>query len=178
MKITNEIVLRPRFNLEVEQSKEQVLKSFIQTKKEQKKFGVSVVDDHIFLKLQNGEQHFWSPQLHLEITESTESTTTVHGFFGPNPTVWTMFIFFHVVVGTIFLADAIWIYSNYSLDKPYSVQLMLLFSLVIIWVLLYIAGSVGKTKGKPGMQELYNFMNETLKKSSMQKEDFQVSKIS
>lgn len=162
MNITNEIVLRPRFDLEVEQSREQILENFTQSKKEQKKFGVSVVDDHIFMKLQNGEQHFWSPQLHLEIIDSTESTTTIHGFFGPNPTVWTMFIFFHVVVGTIFIADAIWIYSNFSLNKPYSTQLLLLFALVIIWILLYIAGSVGKTKGKPGMKELYDFMNKTM----------------
>ena len=114
------------------------------------------------MKLQNGEQHFWAPQLHLEIIDSTEATTTIHGFFGPNPTVWTMFIFFHVVVGTIFIADAIWIYSNFSLNKPYSTQLLLLFALVIIWILLYIAGSVGKTKGKPGMKELYDFMNKTM----------------
>lgn len=162
MKITNEIVLRPRFDMEVELPSQQVLENFTQVKKEQKKFSVSVVDDHIFLKLQNGEQHFWSPQLHLEIKESTESRCLLHGFFGPNPTVWTMFIFFHVVVGTIFLADSIWIYSNYSLGESYSTQLLALVFLVMIWILLYIAGSIGKAKGKPGMQELYDFMKETL----------------
>ncbi len=164
MNITNEIVLRPRFDLSVEKSGPQVLENFKQTKKEQKKFGVSVVDDHIFIKLQNGEQHFWSPQLHLEIKESTEKSSSLHGFFGPNPTVWTMFIFFHVVIGTIFIADSIWIYSNYSLGKPFSIQLMVLFALVLIWIFLYIAGSLGKAKGKPGMKEIHDFMQETLKK--------------
>jgi hypothetical protein len=34
--------------------------------------------------------------------------------------------------------------------------------LVIIWILLYFAGALGKKKGKPGMRELYDFMMETL----------------
>ena len=83
-------------------------------KKSQNRFVISCVDDHIFIKLPKREQHFWSPQLHLEITEKDENTCSLHGFFGPNPTVWTMFMFLHVAVGILFMVDLTWLYSNYN----------------------------------------------------------------
>ena len=35
--------------------------------------------------------------------------------------------------------------------------------MVIIWALLYVAGRLGKAKGKPEMYTLHNFMKETLR---------------
>lgn len=159
--LPNEIVLRPRFKIELEQPHSQILGKFSEAKKAQEKFHISCIDDHIFIKLPKKEQHFWSPHLHLEISEF-ENTSTLHGFFGPNPTVWTMFMFFHVVVGILFMVDLIWLYSNHNLGNPIALQFGIAVALVIIWFLLYLAGSIGKKKGKPGMRELYDFMNEVL----------------
>lgn len=162
MQLSNEVILRPRFQMELELSRLQVIAQFADAKKKQKAFGISQLDDHIFLRLPAEQRLFWAPQLHLEIYDLTENTCRVHGFFGPNPTVWTMFIFFHVVVGTLFLGDMIWLYSNYNLGNEITVQLFISFALILTWILLYIAGSLGKKKGKPGMRELYRFMLETI----------------
>lgn len=162
MKLSNEIVLRPRFRLEVEKSREEVLQSFLDAKQNQRRFGITCIDSHIFIRLPKKEQMFWSPQLHLEIMDAIETKSTIHGFFGPNPTVWTMFIFFHVVIAMLFIADIVWLYSNHSLGTSYDLQIGIGIAMVIIWILLYIGGSIGKRKGKPGMRVLYDFMSDTL----------------
>ena len=162
MQLSNEIVLRPRFQMELDIPCLQLLARFSDVKKNQSKYGISCVDHHVFIRLPQEEQLFWSPQLHLEVSEISENKCVLHGFFGPNPTVWTMFIFFHVVVGTLFLADLVWLYSNWSLGYPMGVQIGMGIGLVLVWGLLYMAGRIGKTKGKLGMRELYGFMLETI----------------
>src|SRR5690554_1371706 len=162
MEISNQVVLRPRFQMELDNRCTNVLERFASAKTQQSRFKISCVDHHVFIRLPREEQLFWSSQLHLEISESPENTCTLHGFFGPNPTVWTMFIFFHVVVGTLFLANLVWLYSDASLGVSIGIQLSIAIGLVVVWGLLYIAGSIGKKKGKPGMHALYKFMLETL----------------
>lgn len=160
--LPNEIVLRPRFQMELEQPCSQIIANFSEAKKAENKFHVSCVDDHIFIKLPKNEQLFWSPQLHLEMMEKSETSCSIHGFFGPNPTVWTMFIFLHVAVGIFFMVDLTWLYSNYNLENSISLQIVIAIALVFFWILLYIAGRVGKQKGKLGMRELHEFMIKTI----------------
>src|SRR5690554_1950578 len=143
MQLSNEIVLRPRFKMELDMSCQQLIERFKEEKKKEQKFHISCLEGHIFVRLPKEEQLFWSPQLHLEISEISENKSTLHGFFGPNPTVWTMFIFFHVVVGTLFLANTIWLYSNSSLENPIALQVGIALGLVGVWAMLYIAGSIG-----------------------------------
>ena len=158
MKLSNDVVLRPRFQIEMEVPASEVIRLFNDVKKNQKKFGIVQIEDHIFIRLPKEEQFFWSPQLHLEIEEKPEGTSLIKGFYGPNPQVWTFFIFLHVVVGTLFLINLIWIYSNLNLNKFYGLQIGMAIGLVIAWALLYLAGSVGKQKGKPGMLDLHRFI--------------------
>lgn len=162
MPVSNQIVLRPRFNMELEQDCSQVLERFAIAKSEQSRFTVSCIDDHIFIKLPRNEQHFWSPQLHLEITEKSENQCSLHGFFGPNPTVWTMFMFLHVAVGILFMVNATWMYTKHSLKNSIGIQIGIAIALILLWILLYFAGAAGKKKGKPDMKALYDFMLETI----------------
>lgn len=166
--LSNDIVLRPRFKLALNKNGNQVITLFFNAKQTQERFVISCVDDHIFIKLPKQEQHFWSPQLHLEISESTEDSCQISGFFGPNPTVWTMFMFLHVVVGILFMVDLTWLYSNYNLGNPITIQIIIAVVLVLAWILLYFAGAMGKKKGKPGMRALYDFMDGIIENSEAQ----------
>lgn len=159
----NEIVLRPRFKLEIDQNKETVLNDFESSKKTSQKFIITRVDNHVFIKLPKNQQHFWSPQLHLEINELEEKKCILRGLFGPKPSVWTMFMFAHLIVICLFTAFGIWAYANFSLHRPYTIQVLIMVLLVLIWGVLYFLGREGKTKGKDEMIALHNFMNTIIK---------------
>ena len=93
MSLTNEIVLRPRFKFDVTHDNESILELFEDTTKKQSDFIVSRVDDHIFIKIPKVKQHFWSPQLHLEINKKEDDSKI--DFVGEYPadvtgyTIWS-----------------------------------------------------------------------------------------
>jgi len=160
--LNNEIVLRPRFKFDVEINNEDLLSRFESKKNNQNNFIVTRIDDHVFIRFPKDQQHYWSPQLHLEINEKENCSSTVHGLFGPNPTIWTMFMFFHFIVAGLFIAFAIWAYTNFTLDNPYAMQLFLTLFMVVIWFALYLIGRMGKSKGENEMSALNNFMKKTI----------------
>ncbi|OZV69096.1 GTP-binding protein [Winogradskyella aurantia] len=162
MALPNEIVLRPRFKFDMDISHENLLDLFESKKKSQSEFIISRVDDHVFIKFPKHSQHFWSPQLHLEINESDKNKSIVYGLFGPNPTVWTMFMFLHFVVAGLFIAFGIWAYTNATLGNSYALQLGMTLMMVAFWFVLYFAGRLGRAKGKPEMEALFKFMRKTI----------------
>ncbi|WP_299323509.1 GTP-binding protein [uncultured Maribacter sp.] len=158
--LPNEIVLRPRFQMNVEQSKKTVLSNFEVAA--QTPFLVNRLDEHVFIKFNQKEHHFWSPQLHLEIDEVDAFNCRLHGVFGPNPTLWTFFMFIHFVIATLFIIIGIWAYSSASLGKDYHIQVGVMIMLIALWFVLYFAGRSGKKKGKPQMHQLHDFMTNVL----------------
>lgn len=162
MVIPNDIVLRPRFKIELDQNNQSVLQNFEAYKTSRKEFVVSRVNDHVFIRLPKDKQHFWSPELHLEINEIDETQSMLHGLFGPKPSVWTMFMFFHFVVAGLFIAFGIWAYTNWSLKTDYFMQLFVVIMMIFIWFVLYFAGRLGRASGKNEMHLLYNFMTKVL----------------
>lgn len=162
MRLSNEVVLRPRFKRILKNSHENVLKAFKDAKNDTSKFVITLVDDHVFIRYPKDKSDYWTPQLHLEITEKDEMECELSGLFGPSPAVWTMFMFIHFIVATLFVGTGIWAYSNYSLDNSSSLQILLMCLLVITWFVLYFIGKMGKASGKKEMQELYDFMSKTL----------------
>lgn len=165
MELSNEVVLRPRFKFNVNYDNRSLLSLFEVEGKKQSNFIVTRVDDHVFIKIPKAKQHFWSPQLHLEINKDYGDTekSTIYGLFGPNPTVWTMFMFFHFVVASLFLGFAIWAYVNWSLKESFVIQLFITFLMVIIWFVLYFSGRLGKKAGMEQMHDLHHFMRDTLR---------------
>ena len=162
MSLSNEIVLRPRFFEDLTISSEEALIAFEQKGKTCKEFTVSRVDHHVFIRIPKKEQHFWSPQLHLEIYDTDDSSPKLKGLFGPSPTVWTFFMFFHFIVATLFIAAGIWLYVNLSLGGDIIYPIVSMFFLFITWFVLYFAGRLGREAGKKEMQALYRFMKDTL----------------
>lgn len=71
------------------------------------KYCIKIVDSHIFIDVPSDQDHFWSPQLHVEFVSESEKNTGVKGLFTPKPQVWTLFIFLHLIVGTLFLVFAV-----------------------------------------------------------------------
>ena len=162
MELSNDIVLRPRFSLELDVLPEKLLSAFEGVARTQSDFVISRVDDHVFIRIPKSKQHFWSPQLHLEIYKIEEQPTILRGLFGPNPTVWTLFMFLHFIIATLFIGAGIWMYTNISLKASFTFPLVSMIVLFIVWFLLYFSGRLGKEAGKKEMKALHTFMYETL----------------
>lgn len=162
MSLGEEVVLRPRFKIEIPQPSETVLNRLENSKVTQKDFVISRIDNHVFIRIPKDKQHFWSPQLHVEVDEIDEQNCLLYGLFGPSPTVWTFFMFLHFLVACLFIGFGIWAYTNATLNTSYAIQLAMLFFMVIIWVVLYVAGRWGKATGKPEMIALHDFLNRTI----------------
>lgn len=161
----NRIVLKPRFEVVVRASQEIVLRNF----KDIFESGIciyysKIVGHHLVLDIPENENHFWSPQLHVEVEKKDEETTIVKGLLGPKPQVWTFFMFLHFAVAISFLVFLVIAYSNYTLDKDYGFALTMDIILPIIWLVFYIGGQLGKRKGYTQMQELHDFLMESLSK--------------
>ena len=99
--LTNEIVLRPRFRVSLRVNLEQLESIFDAASADS--LLIKRLDEHIFVKFRKAETTFWTPQLHLELSSFEEGVSNIRGVFGPNPTLWTFFMFLHFGVGTIFI---------------------------------------------------------------------------
>ncbi|WP_282040765.1 GTP-binding protein [Winogradskyella flava] len=170
MELSNDIVLRPRFKFNVNDKRENLLVLFENKSKAQSDFIVLRVDDHIFIKIPKEKQHFWSPQLHLEINDDYDKKdiSKIYGLFGPNPTVWTMFMFMHFAVAGLFIGFSIWVYVNWSLGNDYAIQLFVTLLMIVIWFGLYFSGRLGKKAGMEQMHQLHHFMRDTLRDQEIQ----------
>ncbi|WP_186826727.1 GTP-binding protein [Psychroserpens burtonensis] len=171
MSTTNDIVLRPRFKFHLKENNTYILDLFEDTETTQKDFIISRIDDHLFIKIPKAKQHYWSPQLHLEINQNENKGSIIYGLFGPNPTVWTMFMFFHFIVAGLFIGCGIWTYVNWSLGNSYALQLFFALFMIVIWLALYFGGRLGKKTGMTQMHELHHFMRDTLRTNGIHTED-------
>ena len=155
-------MLRPRFTLKRKENRSVLLDIFEDCKEQ--RYIIKRIDDHVFIKFKAADTHFWSPQLHLEILDQETGGSKIHGLFGPNPTLWTFFMFLHFGVATLFIIFGIWAYSSAALNKPYGWQLGAMGTMVILWFLFYFLGRAGRKKGKPQMEQLHGFLMEVLEK--------------
>lgn len=166
-KKNNELFLRPRFSIDFEESQQEILHKFQTALKDSSYVHDSkIVAEHIFIDIPKEENHFWSPQLHLEILTTKKNTSIVKGLFGPKPQVWTLFMFIHFIVAAAFIVFSILFYTKWRLHSSYVFPLVMVVVLPIFWAVLYFLGKEGKSTGNEQMEELYAFMLEVLEKNN------------
>ncbi|WGH74252.1 GTP-binding protein [Tenacibaculum tangerinum] len=162
-KLYNQIFLKPRFQLEYDMNSQDLLEGIKKHVSDVSKYKMRVVDNHVVIDVPEKESHLWSPQLQIEIEEVSETKSNIKGLFGPKPQIWTFFMFLHFLVGTAFLIFAIVAYSNWSLKKTTMLPIVMLVVLPIVWVAMYLVGSLGKSTGKKQMDELKDYTKKLLK---------------
>jgi len=163
----NRILLKPRFKLKYSEPKDELIELFKEKLKD-KDFGYpnKFIDHHIVIDVPASEEHFWSPQLHIEIEEEGK-LSIVKGILGPKPKIWTFFIFLHfLVAGTFFIFFVIF-YSKWSLDQDYGFSMTMCILMPILWVILYFAGQLGKKFGYEQMVQLKGILEDVLRNKKM-----------
>ena len=66
------------------------------------------------------------------------------------------------MIAGLFIAFGIWAYTNWALNQSFALQVSLMVLMVVIWIALYFAGSIGKASSKNEMMALNNFMYRVL----------------
>jgi hypothetical protein len=69
------------------------------------------------LHVPEAARHFWSPRLQVTFDES-DSGTSVHGTFRPEPGVWTGFVFVYSVLGVFALIGLSLGLAQWTLGRP------------------------------------------------------------
>lgn len=158
-KRNSELFLRPRFSIDLKENSkalQQRIKDYLSS--DDCKFRSTISDDHFFIDVPEKKSHFWSPQLHFEIVKVDEASSTIKGLFGPKPQVWTLFMFVHFIVATMFLGFGVMAYVKCRLDESLIFPISMLIALPLIWIILYFLGSIGKETGKGQIKELHDFL--------------------
>jgi len=156
----NRVLLKPRFKIERNESKEVIIEKF---KKEFSSvnciYCTKIIDHHIVIDVPKDEDHFWSPQLHIEVESNEENKTIIKGLFGPKPQIWTFFMFIHFAVAVAFIVFFVVAYTRWNLKQDYTFALIMCIVMPVFWIILYILGQLGKKKGYKQMVQLDTFLS-------------------
>lgn len=160
----NRVLLKPRFKMSFDENEDDILNKFKENLQSNNcKYCSKIVDHHVVIDVPIEEDHFWSPQLHVEI-EKEEDQTIVKGVLGPKPGVWTLFIFLHFAVAIAFFVFFVMFYSKWTLKQDYNFSMIMSILMPILSVVLYFIGQLGKKFGYDQMVELHDFLIGTLEK--------------
>lgn len=157
--------LRPRYKFtttlsanEIRQRIKAALKSENQNTYELQQRSVS---NHIIVVLPKKHKHFWSPTLDVNLETKAADKTLVRVLIGPEPSIWTMFMFIYTIGGLMAAAGFVLGSSQYILGHG-SWYFMLIPAGVVLVAIFYMAGLAGKTKAQEQMHILKNFMEEAI----------------
>ena len=155
MDANTEIRLRLRFYKDVTENIDLVRQKFENYKLNcTEDCHLKIRHNHIWMNMPEAKREYWSPHLHLELESKSENETHIRGLFGPEPTLWTLFMFLHFMVAGIFLIFSAIAYSNYVLKQPTTMDLVVMLLMVIVWFLLYFIAKQIRFKGNGQMNEL------------------------
>lgn len=159
----NKVLLQPRFKIEAAENVEEVLdKLKNRLEIESCKYRSKIITHHVVIDVPIEKEHYWSPQLHIEVEKNEKNNTIVKGILGPKPKVWTFFMFLHFIVAIAFFVFFVMFYTKWSLKQDYTFAMIMCIAMPIIWIVLYFVGQFGKKLGYDQMVELHDFLTEIL----------------
>lgn len=156
------IEIRPRFHYSSPLAPDQVLQALEEAlAKDDAPVNGLVIDHHVYLRIPHEDQHFWSPQLSLEV-EAAQDGSQVNGLFGPRESIWLMYIFFYGLLGFLTLIVMIMGFSQLNLGLSARI-LWALPILLLLMALAYFTARAGQKLGHDEMHLLYDFFKNTVK---------------
>lgn len=158
--------MRPRFRTHTELPQKELIGRIASalTRRKENWTG-EIVDNHIIVKIPRHQQHYWSPQLTMELEEENGGTL-IRGLYGPKPGVWTMFVFFYSSIGFLTLMALIFGLSQMML-KMDAYGLWLVLPGCMLMIGLFIISKIGQRLGRDQMQQLHGLLDESLKMESV-----------
>lgn len=163
LEIDKQIPLRPRFEKVVPLSTDKIFErceKFQETLEPEYK--VKISEMHIWIHIGMLRREKYSPHLHLELDPMEDGNTHVRGLYGPDPVLWTLFMFLHFVVAGIFIIFGAIAYSKWMLNQPNTFDIMVMITMTIVWLLLYFIARYNRSRGISQARELEKIMEDLL----------------
>ncbi len=153
--------IRPRFRQHRNEKPEEIV-NFLRKKIESNKdqFTGIIMEDHITIKINARNRHFWSPQLNLSL-ETAQDVTVIRGLYGPNPTVWAIFFFGYASLGIIVVIAGMLLLSQYMLGMEKKFWWVIP-ACIISAIVIYLIAQMGQKIGASQMFDLHHFYEETI----------------
>lgn len=157
MDANKELRLRLRFYKDVPQNIDALRVKFADYAQiKSKDYFVKIRGYHIWLNIKGQKKAYWSPHLHIEMESKDQNETHIRALFGPDPTLWTLFMFFHFIIAGIFLIFSGITYTDYILKNSITFDLVVMGLMIFVWFLLYIVAKQIRSNGHDQMNDLEN----------------------
>ena len=164
MEIDNAIALRPTFSKNVPKSLDEILRNAARIQDEVKdNYRIKISDHHIFFFITRAKSNYYSPHLHVEITENDDKSSHINGLYGPNQMVWTFFMFLHFIIGGLFLIFSVIAYSHWTLKQSTTLDFIIMGLMVFFWFALYVQARINRKKCQPEMRNLEELFHRIVK---------------
>jgi hypothetical protein len=155
MDTNNEIRLRLRFYKDVNENRDSLRQKFIQfTTTNSPDFFLKIKEYHIWINIKGTKKAYWSPHLHLEMESKGDNQTHIRGLFGPDPNLWTFFMFLHFMIAGTFIIFCGIAYSHYVLKAPTTTDFIVMSFMVFAWFLLYVIAKQIRSNGEKQMNDI------------------------
>ena len=153
--------LRPRYRYLSDLTKEEMRVRIISALKDPevnlKQLQQRSVDHHLVLVYPRRHKHFWSPVMDINIEPRSDKKSLIRVLIGPEPSIWTLFMFFYSLGGMAVLGGIVLGSSQYILGKG-SWYFMLIPAGLLLIGFFYFAGLIGKSRAEEQMRELKSFV--------------------
>lgn len=145
---SDQIQLRYRFQHQTDLTVEEVIERFkLNKEKLYPKYLISVIEDNIWVKIGADDRQLYSPHLHLEVSETSDKKTLIRALYGPNPAMWTLFMFLHFVVAGVFIIFSVIAYTRWQLEESMTSSVIVMILMAMVWFLLYFFARMNRKAG-------------------------------
>lgn len=154
--------LRPRFEFVVAIEPNDALRRLDTILKDpSSRVSGTVFTSSAVLKVPPDEVHFWSPQLQVSIDPHLPSGAVIRGLFGPQPTIWSLFVALYVAIGFLGSMGVVYGYADWTLGGS-GMALWCGPIAAVAALMVYISARTGRRLGVPQMHLLRNALDKAL----------------
>lgn len=102
--------------------------------------------DYLGLHFPEAQRKLWTPRLALHFEPTPSGTTEIHGLYGPEADLWSIFLYGYILSGTAGTFAGIFGFAQwYTHDNPWG--LWVLAAMGVVAALMYLAAQLGQKLG-------------------------------
>ncbi len=161
--------IRPKCKLETDISADSIKSEVTHMLEKSDSIVGKIRDNYIYLSIPESDQHYWSPEMRINIKENEDGSTIVNGVVGPNGKVWGTFLVFYGLAVMLFIFGGSLGISEIMLDKD-SLWIWSIPSSAILYGIIVVAAKYGQRLGHDQHLRLRYFLDEAINNAENRKQ--------